>query len=323
MAAISQVSNPSQPPEIRRLNPRRDLGRVADLIELCFADTLDADGKRFLRRMRQATQSPQSWWFNTTVFKTNATADGYVWVEGREIVGNINLVPFFRLGRPLYLIANVAVHPDFRRRGIARSLTSAALEWCQKRHVYSVWLQVRDINPPAVNLYKSAGFIERTRRTTWSIQPGDIQGTPPPGVRIVSPKSHHWSRQKKWLQQNYPDEIFWYWAIRRSAFWPGILGAALNFLTETRIRHWGVERQDRLLGMLSWKATNTYTDQLWLAAPPETEDIVLQTLLPYIRWRERHRHPLCIDLPVGRAATTLQEAGFRPNQTLIWMEKRA
>jgi ribosomal protein S18 acetylase RimI-like enzyme len=321
MAAITQISNPPQRAKIRRLNPRRDLGYVADLIELCFAETLDIDGKRYLSRMRQTAQMPRNRWFSIDAFQINITAEGFVWEENGQIIGNISLIPFATFGRPIYLIANVAVHPDFRRQGIARSLTQAAMEWCQKRHVSSMWLQVRDTNLAAVKLYESVGFIEQARRTTWSIQSTNVQGEAPSGMRIVSPKSRHWPLQKKWLQQNYPDELFWYWPIRRSAFRSGIWGTLVNLFTDIHIRHWGVEQQGQLMGLLSWKATTSYADQLWLAAPPETEDIVLQTILPYMRWRERNRRPLSIDLPVGRAVSTLHEAGFRPDNTLIWMEK--
>lgn len=321
MTAITQISNPPEVPKLRRLNPRRDLSNVADLIELCFSDTLDVDGKRYLQRMRQMARNSKSRWSDIPTFQINFTAEGFIWEEAGQIVGNISLIPFSTFRHPIYLIANVAVHPDFRCQGIARSLTLAALEWCQKRRIRSTWLQVRENNSTAVRLYESVGFIERARRTTWNIQPGNLKGEAPSGVRITALKSHHWPLQKQWLQQNYPDDLFWYWPIRQSAFRAGIWSATINLFTDTRLRHWGVERQGQLLGLLSWRATTTYADQLWLAAPPETEDIVLQTLLPYIRWRERNRRPLSLDLPEGRAASTLQEAGFRPDRTLIWMEK--
>lgn len=320
MTVVSQVSKKLNNSQIRPLNARRDLGAVADLIELCFAETLDDDGKRYLRRMRQASRKSTSGWFDAAAFQMTITAEGYIWEEDGKIVGNISLIPFSSLGRPIYLIANVAVHPDFRRRGIARALTDAALEWTQNRRVRSVWLQVRDDNLPAVQLYETAGFIERARRTTWTALPENLEGMTPSGIRIVSQKSHHWKRQKHWLQQNYPDHLYWYWALRRGAFRPGVLSRLTNFFTETHIRHWGVERNGRLLGMLSWKTTHAHADQLWLAAPPENEDLVLQALLPYIHWREHSRRPLSIDLPVGRAVKTLYTAGFRPSHTLVWME---
>ncbi len=319
MAAISQASNSIEKSQLRPINPRRDLKAVADLIELCFSNTLDGDGKRYLQRMRQEARRSNHW-FDSAALMTSVTAEGFIWEEDGQIVGNISLIPFAGVGRPIYLIANVAVHPDFRGRGIARALTNAAMKWTQNRRVRSVWLQVRDDNLPAKRLYKSMGFIERARRTTWTVQPGNFEGQAPPGVRIVSQKSRHWKLQKHWLRQNYPDELFWYWPVRPGAFQPGIWAMVANFFTETRLRHWGVERQSALLGVLSWKTTHSYADQLWLAAPPEAEDTVLQTLLPHIRWQERSRRPLSIDLPFGRATHTLHAAGFRASHTLVWME---
>jgi ribosomal protein S18 acetylase RimI-like enzyme len=320
MTAISDLSYNPTSSHIRPLNPQQDLGQVADLIELCFADTLDADGKRYLRRMRKAAQAYQNSWLGRTAIQITDAADGFVWEEAGRIVGNISLIPFINLGNFIYLIANVAVHPDYRRRGIARSLTSAALEWVQKKRTRSVWLQVRDNNPPAYHLYESAGFIEKARRTTWKCMPDEVRGAAISGVRITSPKSSDWKSQRTWLLQNYPEELFWYWPLRPIAFRSGLWGLFTRMIFDTRLRHWAVEQQGALLGVLSWRTTHTYADQLWLAAPPESEDIVLQTLLPHLRWPERSQRPLSLDLPVGRASHTLQTAGFRPEQTLIWME---
>ncbi len=319
MAVVSQISETAQESQLRPLNPRRDLCAVADLIELCFAETLDGDGKRYLQRMRQVARKGNNW-FNSAAFQMSVTTEGFIWEENSQIIGNISLIPFANFGAPIYLIANVAVHPDARRRGIARALTDAALEWIQKRRVRSVWLQVRDDNLPAVNLYESAGFIERARRTTWTVQPGKLEGVTLSGARIVSQKPRHWKLQRQWLRQNYPDDLFWYWPLRLGAFRPGLLTQMINFFTETRLRHWGVEKDGELFGLLSWRATTAYADQLWLATPPENEDVVLRAALPFIYWKERSRRPLSFDLPVGRAADTLQQFGFISSHTLVWME---
>ena len=321
MTSVStQLTNSKHHKQIRLLNPRRDLSRVADLIELCFAETLDPDGQRYIRRMREAGQNSGRGWLNPTIFRLNMAAEGLVWQEKGAIIGNISLIPFASLGRPIYLIANVAVHPDHRRKGIARALTHAALEWTAKRSVRSVWLQVRDNNHPAVHLYGSIGFVERARRTTWIRLPSEVKGEAPSGTRIVQHRPKHWKSQRKWLRQNYPDELFWYWPTSPSAFRPGILGLIVRLFQETQLRQWGVEQSGQLRGILSWKTTSSFADQLWLAAPPESEEIVLQTLLPYIEWRGRAQRPLSIDYPVDRAAKTLRETGFRPNHTLVWMK---
>lgn len=53
-------------------------------------------------------------------------------------------------------IVEVAVHPDCRRRGIARSLITSAINSTDGLH--SVFLEVRESNTPAIKLYESLGF---------------------------------------------------------------------------------------------------------------------------------------------------------------------
>ena len=53
-------------------------------------------------------------------------------------------------------IVEVAVHPDYRRRGIAKALITSAVNSAEGLH--TVFLEVRESNVPAVRLYESFGF---------------------------------------------------------------------------------------------------------------------------------------------------------------------
>ena len=57
-------------------------------------------------------------------------------------------------------LLNLAVHPALRRRGIARSLLTAALHQARTQGVGVVWLEVRPSNSAAIALYHSFGFEE-------------------------------------------------------------------------------------------------------------------------------------------------------------------
>jgi len=56
-------------------------------------------------------------------------------------------------------ITNVAVSPDHRRRGLARVVLAALLEWGAERGATTAYLQVRGDNAAAVGLYESVGFV--------------------------------------------------------------------------------------------------------------------------------------------------------------------
>jgi len=55
-------------------------------------------------------------------------------------------------------ITNVAVHPDFRRKGIGEALISVLLNHTIEKGIRSHTLEVRASNDPAISLYKKFGF---------------------------------------------------------------------------------------------------------------------------------------------------------------------
>jgi len=79
-------------------------------------------------------------------------------------------------------ILNLAVHPERRRRGIARALLTEALSQARDRGAAMAWLEVRPSNTPALNLYASLGFQEVGRR------PRYYEDTQEDAILLA----HHW-----------------------------------------------------------------------------------------------------------------------------------
>jgi ribosomal-protein-alanine N-acetyltransferase len=66
---------------------------------------------------------------------------------------------------------NVAVHPEHRRRGIARALIEALVVALRERESSCLTLEVRASNEPAIALYSDLGFGEVGRRRNYYRNP--------------------------------------------------------------------------------------------------------------------------------------------------------
>src|SRR5574339_721274 len=172
MSSITIPVKVNEHPQMRPLNVLRDLSAVADLIELCFSPTMDNDGQRYISDMRRASHD-DSFLRWASHMKETATLPlmGYVWEQDGRIVGNASLIPFRDKGKRVFLVANVATHPDYRRHGIGRALTERVMKQARDKKASAIWLHVRDDNPGAIKLYEELGFREVARRTTWTALP--------------------------------------------------------------------------------------------------------------------------------------------------------
>jgi ribosomal protein S18 acetylase RimI-like enzyme len=305
---------------LRPFDPRRDLGPVADLVEQCFADTLDPDGERYLQHMRAAAKNPGFLrWASVAAEFSSVPLTGYVWEEDGKIVGNVSLIPFIMHNNRYYLIANVAVHPEYRRRGIARKLTLQAVDHARRRGAPRAWLHVRENNEAAITLYCSLGFQEQARRTTWYTQREIPSGTQPNGVRIIPRQGYHWSTQSKWLARNYPSEVTWHLPFSKNTLRPGLVGIIYRAFSGSYARQWSILSGDRLLGVLAWQPSGNFADTLWLSTSAEDEEMAAYALLLHARQHLSPRRPLSLDYPAHHADESMQAAGFYIHQTLIWM----
>lgn len=66
-------------------------------------------------------------------------------------------------------IANVAVHPTARRRGVARALVQTAID--QGTHLDRLTLEVRSSNAAAIALYRTLGFVHDGTRPRFYAHP--------------------------------------------------------------------------------------------------------------------------------------------------------
>jgi hypothetical protein len=236
-------------------------------------------------------------------------------------VGNVSLIPFFKGGRKIYLIANVATHPDYRRRGIARTLTDAAMGRALEKQAASIWLHVRQENSAAVNLYRELGFQERAVRTNWFASPGTAMPAPGHGRIDIQPRpGQDWSAQREWLQRAYSSELNWYSQQNWDMFQPGLFSSVYRFVADISTQQWSAYRGNTLLGVLACQRMYGRPDCLWAAFPDNAIPEAFTVLLSYARRMLSNSRGAVMEYPAGAADEAIRAAGFSAVRTLVWME---
>lgn len=315
-----QASNPRF--QMRQIIPKSDLHAVADLIEQCFRDTMDSDGRDYLRHLRRvADEENLSSWFQNSSQVNYPRVDGFVWEEDGRIIGNLTLIPAIRDGKRVYLIANVAVQPDHRGKGIGRKLTERALLAIRERHGLEAWLHVRADNPVAYGLYLSLGFTEKARRTTW-VRESEYAFAmdEDPGFILGRRNRQNWVQQKEWLRKIYPEEIRWNLPYREDLFLPGAWQSFSRLINGEVVEHWIVKKDDELCGMLTWQPTRHHFDLIWLSLDLKNDKRCLPGLLALTSKLPVPRKALSINFPSGIGVQAFIENEFINQADLIWMK---
>ena len=107
---------------------------IAEVEKLCFSTPWTENG------LKEELSNSYARFF---VALSSGAVAGYI--GAHNIVGEV-------------YITNVAVSPDFRRKGVARSLVSFLLDFSEAENADFVTLEVRESNEAAQSLYKKAGF---------------------------------------------------------------------------------------------------------------------------------------------------------------------
>ena len=112
------------------------VAQVAALEKICFSDPWSETS------VASELTNPLSCWL---VAEEDGVVAGYV--GSQTVIDESDMM-------------NVAVHPDYRRKGIAEALVVELVEALKKRESHCLTLEVRASNEPAKALYEKLGFTQ-------------------------------------------------------------------------------------------------------------------------------------------------------------------
>ncbi len=290
---------------IRPFDPWRDARAVTELIADAFQGQLGPDGEAALAEMRRiARWGPLLGWYSWSGGRRSSLPPGFVWVNDGQVLGNLSIRP--AIERDAYIIGNVAVHPDHRRKGIARMLMEMAIAEVIACGGRWIGLEVRGDNTAARSLYEQFGFRE-VGRTVHMLRPADLkmdlQPDTLPGLRPARREDHTAllnlvyavvpPMQRPLLELRRADyRLGWerrldvWLAGQREAWWVAEVDGVLQGAVRA-VCHWSTRRRfNRMEVLVRPTYTGRFEDVLvrqgvaWLCSRPWGKRGMIEVVLP-------------------------------------------
>lgn len=309
---------------LRSLDAARDLGGVAAVIAEAFRGEMDPAGARAVREMRLIGRfGLLGWWLDLFAPVGEGFTPGFVWLEDGRIVGNATLrrAPSSWRG---WIIGNVGVLPDYRRRGIARQLVEACIAQARDEGGEWVALEVRADNEPARRLYQHLGFeptgtLEQLRR-----EPGALAQMDGPGDwQIRKPRSSEGKLIHSLAQFVTPEGLRWAEPLRESEFVLGWDRSLDLWLSGQKEAWWVAQSDGKTVGAIEAQTFFNRLEEgrlrMWIAPGHSAHAALMSAAL----WRrDLASRPMVISHPGDDEAAlrVMAQFGFQPLRTLAHMK---
>ncbi|NIV40353.1 MAG: GNAT family N-acetyltransferase [Anaerolineae bacterium] len=309
---------------MRAFDPHRDLKPVADLIAVAFSGRLGPDGDIALAEMhRIARWGPLLSWLYWPGASGAKVPPGFVWVEQGRVVGNVSLRRAVGWGG--FFIGNMAVHPDWQRRGIASFLMEAALEAVSARGGRWVGLEVQADNQVARRLYEQLSFCE-VGRTLHMLRPAGLlwAGNPPFHPALRRGRSRDSADLIELVQAVVPRPHRPLLELRKENYRPGWERALDRWLEGRREAWWVAEENAVLLGAVrALRERGRRPDVLEVLVSPGCSDcletVLVQRGLASLGRASRKMVETVLPGPTDPLVAALESAGFQKLRVLVQM----
>ena len=306
---------------VRAINFRKDVPQIMKLLRIAFHD-----GAVEKRQVSNSFDLPPFWMWKADP-TTNRLRNGLVWEDNGRLVGNLTIIRYPASER--FLVVNVAVHPEWRRRGIAHKLMLAAMNLAKAEGQTAVLLQVDKSNEGAQALYQHMKFETIGHMATWQVDGSSLRRSPlalqdksPSYVRRLHPRE--WQDAFALDRTHLPAEMDWPEPMPSDLYKTGLGQRFISFINGRSFESWAVAaKSGELVGVTSiWgEWGHPYRARIRVLpswAGKAERPLLLKTIE---RLRQLTSNRIYLDHPDDNPAMNelLRSARFRPRRTLTHM----
>lgn len=308
---------------LRPVELSRDLPQVVELLKMVFGETMEADERHYFGDGGGPV--------NDILYRFNPIAarlsNGFVWQFDGRIVGNATLLTTKAWDR--YLVANVAVHHSFRRRGIARGLMLAITEAVRKRGGRVILLQVAKENQSALDLYRSLDYVSIGNVTTWHAMRSKLRQIPADSAETLHPRiellpGRLWREAYELDTTHVHRDLNWPEPLQPDAYRRTVWQRAIDFMNGRQVETWTTtDPGGNLSGLANLSSEWGRSHVLTLRVRPDYAGQLERPLLAKALRRMQYlpRRNVRIDHPESDEHTgrLLREANFTVQRILTHM----
>lgn len=139
---------------------------ISEKVNIRPAEIFDA---KEIAETERLTLGTEAWSENGITETLNRNGHYFVAEIDGKIVGHGGFTAILDEGD----ITNIAVRPEFRRKGLASKILEAMIDSANKQNLSFLTLEVRSQNTPAIRLYEKYGFTVRGERKNFYREPTD------------------------------------------------------------------------------------------------------------------------------------------------------
>lgn len=300
---------------VRRINARKDLRGIADVLETCFSADFGAQDFSQINEMRWLGSTGIFLWLFSALQFLKTYENGFIYQHNGKVVGHLTLQETQH--KRHWLISNVAVAPEFRRKGVGRALMRTAVETARQQNAQNISLQVASDNFGAIELYQQIGFQQLDDQTLWkrnySCLPAPIY------LADLRPyQAQDYTATLRLLSSIRPNGTSW---LETLAEWesPQNPLEKLNSWLVDEQKSWVVARQGEILAWLRLHPQGYGGISLELAIDPSHEAELLPRLLAHSLRRLPQNGTILVEYPRSFGTNAFLHYDFFPYRELSWM----